>query len=197
MFMADPIQLDAAAALVGKSEVTLRRLIKGGKIPFHKERTPTGFIYQVDPDVVLAYYNKREADLFIAGAFEEASPATEEVVTPRVRVAVASDSGDPKEYWQKRAESYEDRFHHEVKNHAQTREDLGVWRGRAEQAQSMIVKLLPAPGEVRVEQADPLVPASQVKRTESSTLVAVLSTIIVLALLGVGGGLAYLHYLAR
>ena len=195
--MAELIQLDAAATLVGKSEVTLRRLIKAGKIPFQKERTPTGFIYQVDPEVVRGYYQGREAVFTVP----ETSATHEVASSPRVRVAVASDSGTPTEYWQKKAEVYEERFNTEMKNHAQTREELGVWRGRAEQAQSMLVKLLPAPAEVQVQniqaQSGNRAPQNATERAASSSVLTVVLTVLCITLIVVGGGVLYLHILGR
>ena len=152
--MPEFVQLDKAAAEIGKSEVTLRRLIKAGKIPFKKEKTLTGFIYMVDPAAVRAYYQIKGGGNFTedgASAKEEdLLPLAESVSTQpkersHVRVAVGGESGDLYEYWLKRSELYEDRYNQEVSKHAQTREELGNWRGRAEQAQSMLVKLLPSP----------------------------------------------------
>jgi len=185
--MADPIQLDAAAALVGKSEVTLRRLIKAGKIAFHKEKTPTGFIYQVDPEVVLAYYNKRESDISAASqAVEDIESAPKGAPVPMPAESAVSPA-----YWQKRAEIYEERFNHEVQNHSQTREELGVWRGRAAQAQDMIVKLLPAPGEVQVQTEE------TAKKNDSPVLIAALTTVIILIIVVAGGVAAYFAFFAR
>lgn len=145
--MAELIQLDKAAALAGKSEVTLRRLIKAQKIPFQKEKTLTGFIYLVDPEEVRKFYNIK---------VDSAPKSTEELPkSPSsqsgVRIAVAGDSGNANEYWQKKSELYEDRYQQELIKHSNTREELGVWRGRAEQTQSMLMKLLPAPGDVEVQ----------------------------------------------
>lgn len=169
--MAESLQLDKAAALVGKSEVTLRRLIKAGKIPFEKEKTLTGFIYRVKPADVRAYYKQKDGDSPVEEVEQEMEipitrKGTEESVehdpadvhrvesrgsNPRVRVAIADETGNSYEYWQKKSEVYEEKYNQEVTRHAQTREELGVWRGRAEQAHSMLLKLLPAPGgEVEV-----------------------------------------------
>ena len=199
--MADPLQLDAAAALVGKSEVTLRRLIKAGKIQYNKEKTPTGFIYTVDPDVVRDYYRGRDADILTsAAATATVEPETppEDMTRPTadgaVRVAVASDNFTPGEYWQKRSENYEERFNSEVKSHAQTREDLGVWRGRAEQAQSMVAKLLPAPEGVEVHQDGTDMVARKEKNMSAEMpliLVVLLTILIVLILVG---GMAFLYF---
>lgn len=199
--MAELVQLDVAAGMIGKSEVTLRRLIKAEKIPFQKEKTLTGFIYLVDPDVVRAYYQSRDADIFgseefAATPFEEPAQASRPVEASAsknssVRVAIAHENGSPVEYWQKRAEIYEDRYTQEVVKHAQTREDLGVWRGRAEQAQTMLIKLLPAPNDVEVhhpKQAETPNPAQSAEA--SPWLVSILVSLILLIILA-GGAFLY------
>lgn len=158
--MADFVQLDTAAALVGKSEVTLRRLVKAGKIPFSKEKTATGFIYRVDPEVVRAYYAAREAAVFDEAMIAEAPAPEGHVADPIpvqkpnsvVRVAIASETSTADDYWRVRAERYEERYNSEVQAHSHTREELGVWRGRAEQAQTMVMKYLPS-GEEHERQA--------------------------------------------
>ena len=188
--MAELLPLDKAAAQVGKSEVTLRRLIKAGRIPFQKEKTLTGFVYRVDPEQVRGYYKVREGALMAEDLpeIEEEKvekPVAEEVlaqpkiestpVAQTVRVAIAGESGDLYEYWQKKSDLYEERYNQEVSKHSQTREELGVWRGRAEQAQSMLMKMLPS-GEVEVKTT----PAEPIVRAErSSPVLIVLGTIIV------------------
>ena len=154
--MAELLQLDAAAALVGKSEVTLRRLVKSGKVKAHKEKTLTGFIYLIDKDEVQSYYHQRDAAF--AGALhgepEEKAEAHEEKqeVVPghaipskgKMRLAVANETGNSAEYWLKRAEIYEEKYLGEIQKVSQMREELGIWRGRAEHSQAMLLKMLPA-----------------------------------------------------
>jgi hypothetical protein len=167
--MAEFIQLDAAAKLVGKSEVTLRRLVKAGKVAAHKEKTLTGFIYRVDADQIRAYYNHREAAVASVTDLVESTETEPAVEVPikeapqpkekggealpsngRMRVAVSNDKGSPAEYWLKRAELYEEKYLHEIRHNAQLREELGLWRGRAEHAQGMLMKMLPIPGQLEV-----------------------------------------------
>lgn len=186
--MADLIQLDAAAALVGKSEVTLRRLIKAGKIPVHKEKTLTGFMYLVNPAQVKAYYQGKGADLP-----EETDEPAEQPAQSKVsgrRLAVAGESGNEMEYWQKRAETYEERYHGELQKHSQTREELGVWRGRAEHAQAMLMKMLPAPAEVTTTES---LKEGRTVVTESrvSPLLIFLSIIVTVAFMVLAAGAAY------
>jgi hypothetical protein len=146
--MATYIQLDQAAKEVGKSEITIRRLVKAAKITHRKEKTLTGFIYLVDPEEILKFYQSGNSDEGRVIEPEEQSPETdpsEEPIARQIRVAVTGESGNLSEYWQKRAETYEDRYYRELEEQAKLREELGAWRGRAEQAQNMLVKLLPAP----------------------------------------------------
>lgn len=191
--MATYIQLDQAARQVGKSEITVRRLIKSGKISHKKEKTLTGFIYLVDPEEIGAFYDGSKPP--VAAKKSEVPPTTpepesseEEIPSRQVRVAVTGASGDLGEYWRKRAEAFEDRYQHAVEKQAHLREELGIWRGRAEQAQTMLATLLPA----QTEQA----PTSQVTKKESQSepasgkmpawLLVLLGAVIVgeLALLG-------------
>jgi hypothetical protein len=218
--MAELLQLDAAAKKVGKSEVTIRRLVKAGKVPAHKEKTLTGFIYRVDPDDVRAYYSKRGA-LGLGGEPEpraevepeeapapkeqpkpqpKAEPAREEVphtVTSngKVRVAVSDAGGDPVSYWLRRAETYEERYHKELEKSSNLREELGLWRGRAENAQAMLVKLLPAPSSVEVSstrQAPQQPPAPATTKVRKLTFAGVIVVISLPLLLLVGAALVYL-----
>lgn len=195
--MADHIQLDAAAALVGKSEVTLRRLIKAGKIPVKKEKTLTGFIYLVNPDDVTAYYQGKGADgADIDEAPEMPEPAAPQAAasnTPMRRLAVAGEAGGATEYWQKRAEIYEERYHGEMQKHSQTREELGVWRGRAEHAQAMLMKMLPSPTEVTSSEA----PKEQVPapvQNNGSWVIVFLSIVVTISCLVLIAGVSYYVY---
>lgn len=198
--MADHIQLDAAAALVGKSEVTLRRLIKAGKIPVKKEKTLTGFIYLVNPDDVAAYYQGKGADTAdfddAADTPEPAAPQPTASNTPMRRLAVAGESGGASEYWQKRAEIYEERYHGEMQKHSQTREELGVWRGRAEHAQAMLMKMLPSPAEVTTSEA-PKEQAPAPTQSNGSWLITFLSIVVTISCLVLIGGVAYYVYIHR
>jgi len=214
--MAELVQLDKAASMVGKSEVTLRRLIKANRIPFQKEKTLTGFIYMVDPSDVKTYYLNRDGEVNAATsdkngqerlAFEgteipikkqriEEVPIQDEVELPKEDIAPARiyqaqnpDGGAYVEYWQKRAETYEDRYTNEVGKHAQTREELGVWRGRAEQAHSMLLKLLPSGQDVEVKKQDSNHPEYQAQSTGLASwmipVIVGLITLLILAVIGV------------
>lgn len=145
------VSLAEAALISGKSEITIRRLVKSGKVPFAKEATQTGFNYTVDADAVRAYYGQEAAPA--SQPKQEVSQATAVQSDSRVRVAVADESGSSVAYWHKRAEGYEQRFHAQVKTNADLREQVGLWKGRAENAQAMLIKLLPPPSDtVEVQQ---------------------------------------------
>lgn len=56
------ITLKEAAGLVGKSELTIRRLVKSKKLTSQKEKTPTGFSYLVDEASLRSYYNPDQSN---------------------------------------------------------------------------------------------------------------------------------------
>lgn len=211
--MAIRVQLENAARQVRKSEVTVRRLIKAGKVPFEKQKTLTGFIYLVDPDEIRHFYQNRgvvspttKVETEKPNFQPKAEPDTE---TPVKRVAISDETGNSTGYWQKRSDLYEERYNQEMGKHAQAREELGVWRGRAEQTQSMLMKLLPAPENtfststgtgdsspfsVKEEEKEASVAQTVMVQKENYTtlisVVAILITLIVFILLGA----AYLKY---
>lgn len=198
--MAEFIHLDAAAKLVGKSEVTIRRLVKAGKVTAKKEKTHTGFIYLVDPEEVRGYYGMR-GSLKLGSdpaprAEVEPDPEPEEptkhaVATQgRVRVAISGVQGDPVEYWVKRAETYEERYHHEVQNTAHLREELGLWRGRAEHAQALLMKLLPGPGTAQIGERRNA-PEQATMTVRRLTFAGMMVLIALPTVLIVGAGLVY------
>jgi hypothetical protein len=206
--MADQVQLDVAAAAVGKSEITLRRLIKAEKIPYRKERTLTGFIYLVDPDAVSAYYASRDAD--IDGELSDEAPTQETPIAirrpgiPAAGLPQADPADTSAGYWQKKADLYEERYYTEAKEHSQTREELGVWRGRAEQTQSMLMKMLPANSDVEIRSGADLKKSTKPERTEkpiesrqagegtAAWLVPTLAGIVVVLL--AAAGFMFLHH---
>lgn len=162
--MATYIQIDQAAREAGKSEITVRRLIKANKISHKKEKTLTGFIYLVDPEEIRRYYGGTPIAPKPPVADEpetEAISAEEEQIPSRqIRVAVTGETGSLTEYWQKRAEAFEDRYNHSLEKQGQLREEIGLWRGRAEQAQDMLAKLLPASTESSMPAASAKKPAT-------------------------------------
>jgi hypothetical protein len=211
--MAEFIHLDAAAKLAGKSEVTVRRLVKAGKVTAKKEKTHTGFIYLVDPEEVKAYYGVRgslklgsdpepraeiEPDPEPAKSerAEEEPPSKHAVATQgRVRVAVSGIEGDPVEYWVKRAETYEDRYHREVQNTAHLREELGLWKGRAEHAQALLMKLLPGPGTALISEKRNV--PEQTMTVRRLTFAGMMVLIALPTVLIIGAGLVYFLVLKK
>lgn len=200
--MAEFIHLDAAAKLAGKSEVTIRRLVKAGKVNFEKQKTHTGFIYLVDPEEIKAYYGVR-GSLKLGSDPEpraeiEPDPEPEEFETPskhavatqgRVRVAVSGVEGDPVAYWVKRAETYEDRYHNEVQRTAHLREELGLWKGRAEHAQGLLMKLLPGPETALISEKRNV--PEQTMTVRRLTFAGMMILIALPTVLIIGGGLVY------
>jgi hypothetical protein len=191
--MADLVQLDVAAALVGKSEVTLRRLIKAGKVPVHKEKTLTGFIYLIDPAKLQAYYESRGEVVF--ESMEEAPTEPVSKDSGARRLAVAGENGGEVTYWQKRAETYEERYHAELQKHASAREELGIWRGRAEHAQAMLMKLLPPVPEVLMNTSVevPEKDAKPLKRRDDTSpgVMILLVTTVVISFFLLAGAVVY------
>lgn len=200
------VQLDQAARQVGKSEVTVRRLIKAGKISHRKEKTLTGFIYLVDPSEISRYYGDRgsSAEDFAQQMRESGAEVVEEVrinrgesraesqeseqgpgSTRQIRVAVAGESGNLSEYWQKRAETYESRYHQALESQSKLREELGAWRGRAEQAQNMLIKLLPAPTPPSSQEPKP----TQVEKPQMPEIAQQSGSVWIVGLLAVIAGL--------
>jgi hypothetical protein len=192
--MAELIQLDAAARLAGKSEVTIRRAIKAGKLTAEKQKTQTGFIYLVDAAAVREVFGTRGA------AKPAAEPAGEPEENPRhamesqgkVRVAVSGITGNPSEYWAKRAETYEERYHHELQRNGQLREELGLWRGRAEHAQSLLMKLLPGPSTVEVGARSGAAPTPQAAPTRRLSFAGMIIVIALPLIILFGGAVLYL-----
>jgi len=56
------ITLKEAAQIVGKSELTIRRLVKAKKVNSQKQKTATGFSYLVDEDDLKSFYNLDQLD---------------------------------------------------------------------------------------------------------------------------------------
>lgn len=200
--MAEFLHLDAAAKLVGKSEVTLRRLVKAGKVASQKNKTQTGFIYLVDPEEVRAYYGVKSS-LKLGSDPEprvEIEPDPVPVAEPvkhavstrqqgKVRVAISGIEGDPVAYWAKRAETYEERYQREIQNTANLREELGLWRGRAEHAQALLMKLLPGPSTAQISErrAAP----QETMTVRRLTFAGMMILIALPTVLIIGGGVVY------
>jgi hypothetical protein len=197
--MAELLQLDAAAKLVGKSEVTLRRLVKAGKVNAQKEKTLTGFIYLIDAEEVRKYYGVKKSAQPTPRHTEKPAPQADQEEEQRhaveskgrVRVAVSGDQGDPVDYWLKRAETYEERYHRELQKTSELREELGLWRGRAEHAHSLLIKLIPAPNTVEIggQKSVPHAAPAKTRRLTPAGFIVLVGLPLILIL---GGALMYL-----
>jgi hypothetical protein len=205
--MAEYIHLDAAAKLAGKSEITVRRLVKAGKVTAEKEKTNTGFVYLVDPDEVRGYYGMRGSlnlgsdPVPRAEVEPDPEPIYDEPVkhavstAGRVRVAVSGIEGNPVEYWVKRAENYEERYHVEVQNTAHLREELGLWKGRAEHAQALLMKLLPGPGMLQVSERRNM--PEETMTVRRLTFAGMMFLIALPTILIIGGALVYFFIIKK
>lgn len=166
--MGQQVSLEDAAREVGKSLITIRRAVKSGKLHHQKIKTLTGFVYTVDVAEAKAFFNGRSSVPYHAVTEElkqikqelradhqenpnptgYSDPTRPQPVPPvqntqsKYRIAVAGESGSLTEYWQKRAEAYEERYYRELTKHSETREELGVWKGKSENAETMFQKLL-------------------------------------------------------
>ena len=183
--MPELLPLDTAAAAVGKSEVTLRRLVKAGKIPAEREQTITGFIYRVDPEVIKAYYAEREKEL-------EVAPPTK--FTEPNRLAVSTSAQGNEEYWRKRAERYEQKYDESIKAHLQTKEALGLWKGKAEQLSSAVQQIAqPTPPKQRPVKvpANLEVPTQKEVTSKKEPIISWLSPIVLglIVSLAIAGGI--------
>lgn len=200
--MASFLHLDQAAKLVGKSEITLRRLLKTGKVTHRKEKTLTGFIYLLDPEELKRYYRIQTEPLPLGSSFAqpnlvddvpvESAPTPALAKSVQVEVTKPAQSDQPPEsaYWHQRAESLEDKYLQVLGEQAKIREELGLWRGRAEQAQQMVSALLPASTIVSTANQNT---ENKESISLSTWLVTILAIVAVLAVIGLGVA-AYLTF---
>lgn len=115
----DLITLQEAAELTGKNLRTIQRHIKAGKLTRHLRDEKS----YVSRDEVEKKFGK------ISKGFEEkpkpqATPETQETKSPPERL------------------NYEIKWVDEIQKHAETREELGIWKGRAEAYQAFASRLL-------------------------------------------------------
>ena len=175
--MPELLPLDAAATAVGKSEVTLRRLVKSGKVPAEREQTITGFIYRVDPEAIKAYYAERETEV------EERAEIAPKATTLN-RLAVSTPAQGNEDYWRKRAERYEQKYDESVQAHLKTKEELGLWRGKAGNPQETILPVVKKSKEKKEV-------AANTEQEEKETVAAWVTPIVLglLVALAIGGGI--------
>lgn len=108
------ITLHEAAELIGKNLRTIQRYIKTGKLTrFDKDGK--------------SFVDKQEVE----GKIGIVPPKKEDVKPSSPPKSAAPGSVD-----------YQTKWVQEIQNHAQTREELGVWKGRAEAYQAFAARLL-------------------------------------------------------
>lgn len=127
--MSNLITLPQAANLIGKNLRTIQRYISSGKLT---PRIVDGRNLVDKAEVMSKFHISNE--IRKTSLAENNAQTTE---PPRTNDINATDNfiGDS---------HYRDKWESEMKDHAKTREELGVWRGRAESYQNFASKLLAA-----------------------------------------------------
>jgi len=120
--MDDLISLNEAAALIGKNLRTIQRHIKKGKLTRH-EKDGKSFVSRKELEQKFDKFPKRNKE----------KPKSQ-------KVAVESQTQETKSKPQ--GFNYEGKWIDEVQKHAETREELGQWKGRAEAYQNFAARLL-------------------------------------------------------
>jgi len=134
----DLISLNEAAELIGKNLRTIQRHIKNGKLTRHQKDDKS-------------FVSRRE----IESKFNIiATKPRESVVSERTEDATTTRQGQP-------VEDYQKKWVEEIQNHAETREELGVWKGRAEAYQAFASRLL---GNGNIDSIEKEVATSEVKK---------------------------------
>jgi len=120
----DLISLTEAAELIGKNLRTIQRYIKTGVLT-RQHRDGKNFISRSELEQKFGKVTKKP---------EEKPSGEAEASKPQAAAEV------PKSPPERR--NYEEKWTEEVQKHAQTREELGVWKGRAEAYQAFASRLL-------------------------------------------------------
>ena len=134
--MEDLITLQEAATLIGKNLRTIQRHIKNGKLTRH-EKDGKNFINRTELEQKLS---ARGGSAFGGGKISKKSeekPSSETEASKPQTAADAHESKSPPERL-----NYEEKWIDEIQKHAQTREELGIWKGRAEAYQAFASRLL-------------------------------------------------------
>lgn len=137
----DLIPLDDAAELIGKNLRTIQRYLQSGRLKRY-EKDDKNFV------------SRRELETNFPSTTKSAKETTNQTTTPRPQKPSVA-SGD--NYWQKK-------WSDEIEKHAQTREELGQWKGRAEAYQAFAARLL-GNGETNIN-VDNLNQAPEIKKDE-------------------------------
>ena len=123
--MNDLISLGEAAGIIGKNIRTIQRYIKSGTLKSYIRRGKN-------------FVSKRELE----NKFNIATTSKEDVVDIKEEIKKSYQIPGSANFWQTEAQEFQNKWTQEIKNHAQTREHLGEWKGRAEAYQSFASKLL-------------------------------------------------------
>lgn len=129
------VTLPQAANLIGKNLRTIQRYISNGKLTPHL-KDGRNFIDREE----LSNKFQIRAETIMTGASNAAAPDQSRADVNRGTPNLAE------------ANHYRDKWENEIQAHAKTREELGVWRGRAESYQNFATKLL-ASGDKNVSEA--------------------------------------------
>ena len=132
----DLISLVEAATLVGKNLRTIQRHIKAGKLARHDK---DGKSYVSRDEIEKKFGIKNQSPKIPVGELPK-----ETVEKPQKEL------------------NYETKWIEEVQKHAETREELGVWKGRAEAYQAFASRLL---GNGNVESVDREMAQSENKKS--------------------------------
>ncbi len=123
--MNDLISLGEAAGIIGKNIRTIQRYIKSGTLKSYIRRGKN-------------FVSKRELE----NKFNIATTSKEDVVDIKEEIKKSYQIPGSANFWQNEAQEFQNKWTQEIKNHAQTREYLGEWKGRAEAYQAFASKLL-------------------------------------------------------
>ena len=148
--MNDLISLNEAAELIGKNLRTIQRYIKDGKLSRHDENEKS-FVSKKEVEEKFGVLKAEKAEIKKESATEkENHVAPPPVQKPKYRPAEEST-------WQKEFKEYQQKWIDEVKAHAETKESLGEWKGRAEAYQAFAARLLGDGQPPEIKKSDTIV----------------------------------------
>jgi len=113
------VTLQEAAELIGKNLRTIQRYIKAGKLRRH-QKDGKNFVSRSELETKFKMSATKPPE---SVASEKIADASESRQIPKV-------------------EDYQKKWIEEIQKHAQTREELGIWKGRAEAYQAFASRLL-------------------------------------------------------
>jgi len=144
----DLISLTEAATLVAKNLRTIQRYIKMGKLTRH-QKDGKSFISRRELENKFKIMATKPQESVASEKAEDATKPRQETV-----------SRDKPELTE--AQQYQTKWMEEVEKHAETREELGIWKGRAEAYQAFASRLL---GNGNVESVDREMAQSEIKKS--------------------------------